>query len=56
MLYVTSEESARQTALRATRLGVKANDLLVLAETNVERIVHQIAKHKPAVAIVIRSR
>ena len=29
------------TALRAGRLGVKAKNLLVLAETNVERIVHQ---------------
>jgi DNA repair protein RadA/Sms len=52
VLYVTSEESARQTALRATRLGVKGNDLLVLAETNVERIVHQIARHNPAVAVI----
>jgi DNA repair protein RadA/Sms len=52
ILYVTSEESARQTALRARRLGVKSDDLLVLAETNVERITHQIGKLKPAVAIV----
>jgi len=52
VVYVTSEESARQTALRAGRLGVKAKNLLVLAETNVERIVHQIAKHKPDVAVV----
>ncbi|MDP9174065.1 MAG: DNA repair protein RadA [Planctomycetota bacterium] len=52
VLYVTSEESARQTALRAVRLGVKSDDLLVLAETNVERIVHQITRHNPAVAIV----
>jgi DNA repair protein RadA/Sms len=52
ILYATSEESARQTALRAGRLGVKSNRLLVLAETNVERIVHQISKHQPAVAIV----
>ena len=27
VLYVTSEESARQTGLRAVRLGVKAKDL-----------------------------
>jgi DNA repair protein RadA/Sms len=52
ILYVTSEESARQTALRAGRLGVKSNELLVLAETNVERIIHQIGKHQPAVAVV----
>lgn len=52
VLYVTSEESARQTALRAGRLGVKSDRLLVLAETNVERILHQIAKHQPSVAII----
>ncbi len=52
VLYATSEESARQTALRARRLDVNAGNLLVLAETNVERIVHQISRHKPAVAIV----
>jgi len=52
VLYATSEESARQTALRAGRLGVKSDQLLVLAETNVERILHQISKHQPAVAIV----
>jgi DNA repair protein RadA/Sms len=52
ILYVTSEESARQTALRAARLGVKSDHLLVLAETNIERILHQIGKHRPSVAIV----
>ena len=52
ILYVTSEESARQTKLRAARLGVKSNELLVLAETNVERIINQIHKVQPAVVII----
>lgn len=52
VLYVTSEESARQTALRAGRLGAKGPNLLVLAETNLERIVNQIHKHKPAIVII----
>lgn len=52
ILYVTSEESARQTKLRASRLGVQSPELLVLAETNVERIVNQIHKVQPAVVIV----
>jgi DNA repair protein RadA/Sms len=52
VLYVTSEESARQVAMRASRLGVKSSNLLVLAETNVERIVNQINKVQPAVVIV----
>jgi DNA repair protein RadA/Sms len=52
VLYVTSEESARQTKLRASRLGVKSNDLLVLAETNLERIINQIHKVQPSVVII----
>ncbi|HEV8604663.1 MAG TPA: DNA repair protein RadA [Tepidisphaeraceae bacterium] len=52
VLYVTSEESARQTAIRAVRLGAGAKNLLVLAETNVERIINQIRKHRPAVVVV----
>ena len=52
VLYVTSEESARQVALRAGRLGVASDNLLVLAETNVERIINQIGKVKPAVVII----
>jgi DNA repair protein RadA/Sms len=52
VLYVTSEESARQVAMRASRLGVTSPNLLVLAETNVERIVNQINKIQPSVVIV----
>src|SRR6202012_4990862 len=37
VLYVTSEESARQTKLRAGRRGVETKNLLVLAETILER-------------------
>ncbi len=52
VLYVTSEESARQTKLRAARLGVESTGLLVLAETNVERIINQIHKLKPSVVVI----
>lgn len=52
ILYVTSEESARQTKLRAERLGIIGKKLLVLAETNLERIVHQINQTHPAVVVV----
>ena len=52
VLYVTSEESARQVGLRAGRLGVTSPSLLILAETNVDRIVTQIGKAKPDVVIV----
>jgi DNA repair protein RadA/Sms len=52
VLYVTSEESARQTKLRASRLGIESANLLVLAETNLERIVNQIHKTSPAVVVI----
>ena len=52
VLYVTSEESARQTKLRAARLGVRSGRLLILAETNVERIINQIHKTQPSVVVV----
>jgi DNA repair protein RadA/Sms len=52
VLYVTSEESARQTKLRAGRLGIESSNLLVLAETNVERIVNQIHKTQPAIVVI----
>ncbi len=52
VLYVTSEESARQTKMRAARLGITSPNLLVLAETNVERIINQINKVQPAVAVI----
>jgi DNA repair protein RadA/Sms len=52
VLYVTSEESARQVGLRAGRLGVTSSNLLILAETNVDRIITQIGKARPDVVIV----
>src|SRR6202041_1464714 len=52
VLYVTSEESAQQIAMRAGRLGADSKNLLVLAETNVERIIHQINQVHPDVVIV----
>ena len=50
--YVTSEESARQTKLRAARLGIEAAPMLVLAETNLERIINQIHLCKPQVVVI----
>jgi DNA repair protein RadA/Sms len=52
ILYVTSEESARQTKLRAERLNIESPNLLVLAETNLERIINQIHKIQPAVVVI----
>jgi DNA repair protein RadA/Sms len=52
VLYVTSEESAAQTRMRAQRLGIAAPELLVLAETNLERILHQIGQTGAGVVVV----
>lgn len=51
-LYVTSEESAAQTKLRAKRLGLDGSSLLILAETNLERIIHQIAQSQAKVVVI----
>lgn len=53
VLYVSSEESAEQIQLRADRLGVAESDgLLVLADTNLARIIEQIRKTKPDVIVI----
>jgi DNA repair protein RadA/Sms len=52
VLYVTSEESARQTKMRGQRLGIDRGKLLVLAETNLDRIVHQIHRTKAKIVVI----
>jgi DNA repair protein RadA/Sms len=52
VLYVTSEESAQQTQLRARRLGAGDSPLKVYAETNLEKISGKIQKLRPVVVAV----
>ncbi len=55
VLYVSSEESAHQLQLRARRLGAagdEAQQLYVLADTNLARIVEQIRKTQPKVVVI----
>ncbi len=53
VLYVSSEESAQQVRLRAERLAVADLDsLLVLADTNLNRIVEQSRKALPDVLVI----
>ena len=51
-LYVSGEESPEQISLRARRLGLPCDDLRLLAETCVERVIQQAAIVKPAVMVV----
>jgi DNA repair protein RadA/Sms len=54
VLYVSGEESPRQIALRARRLGTIHDDIRLFSETAVERIVAEIEKMRP-VAVIIDS-
>ncbi len=53
-LYISGEESAGQTAARARRLGAVADDLLVLAENDLDAVERALDDVKP-VAVVLDS-
>ena len=52
VLYVSGEESRGQIKLRAKRLHVKGDDLYILTETNIEKILAQSDAIKPDIIIV----
>jgi DNA repair protein RadA/Sms len=52
VLYVSGEESVAQTALRARRVGADRAELRLLAETNLERILHHARSERPAVLAI----
>lgn len=52
VLYVSGEESERQLKLRAQRLGVTSERLLILSETRLSDILDAVEESKPEVLIV----
>src|SRR5438067_10397431 len=54
VLYVSGEESPRQIAMRARRLGTTNANIHLFTETSVERIVAEVEKMRP-VAVIIDS-
>jgi DNA repair protein RadA/Sms len=52
VLYVSAEESVRQTKLRAERLGATAPSLLLLAENDLDTITATAVRVRPSVLIV----
>ena len=52
ILYVSGEESAEQIKLRADRLNVNKDNLLFLAETDIDNIEAQIEKNNPEFVII----
>ena len=51
-LYVTGEESLQQVAMRAQRLGLPTDKLLMLSETSVEQLVQIAQQHQPKVMVI----
>ncbi|MBI5887719.1 MAG: DNA repair protein RadA [Deltaproteobacteria bacterium] len=52
VLYVSGEESLRQIRLRGERLGALSENLLVLAETSLEKTHDALKKTKPGVLVI----
>ncbi len=52
VLYVSGEESARQIRMRADRLDLTTDNLLVLTETSLEAILHHADQLDPVMMVV----
>ncbi len=52
VLYVTGEESARQTKMRFDRVGATAESLWLVAETSLARIEHHVGQIEPQMLVI----
>ena len=52
VLYVSGEESGGQIKMRADRLGVGGENLFILTENNIDKILKEIDRVKPEILIV----
>ena len=52
VLYVSGEESERQIKMRGERLGVEAENLYLLPETNLDSILDEVERAEPGAIIV----
>lgn len=52
VLYVSGEESERQIKMRGERLGISADNLFILPETNLQTILAEIDQFRPGVVII----
>jgi DNA repair protein RadA/Sms len=52
VLYISGEESPQQISLRANRLKLPKDGIRLLAETQVEQIIHHAQKEKPSVMVI----
>lgn len=51
-LIATAEESAQQVAFRADRLGVRSDDVLLVAEHDVDRILATAEQYRPDLLVI----
>jgi DNA repair protein RadA/Sms len=51
-LYVTGEESPQQISLRAARLGIGGDNVQLVSETSVERIIEAAGRERPQVMVI----
>ena len=52
VLYVTGEESPMQVKLRAQRMGIGGEGILLLAETDVDAILQHLDRKQPSLVII----
>lgn len=52
VLYVSGEESAAQTRMRAERLGKISENLLVMTETNLDEVVVETSRLRPSLVVI----
>lgn len=50
--YLSGEESFEQVALRARRLGIKSENIFLISEPEVSRVIEKVAEEKPSLFIV----
>ncbi len=52
VLYVSGEESTHQIKMRADRMGLHADELFLLTETNLSDILHHVSRIDPALLVI----
>lgn len=52
VLYISGEESSPQIKMRSQRLGINHEDIFVITENCLERLLEEIKKLKPSVVVV----
>ena len=52
VLYVSGEESEQQIKLRSNRLGLSGQGIYLLAETDVDQIIHHLEERLPGLVVI----